>query len=92
MRDLNPEVLIPSHTRPIVGSKKIKRILTNYRDAIQFVHDQSVRGINMGMTPDELVEYVVLPPHLRNLPYLQEFYGKIVLVGTFHVFRKPGVV
>jgi len=76
MRDLNPEVLIPSHTRPIVGSEKIQEILTNYRDAIQFVHDQSVRGINMGMTPDELVEYVVLPPHLRNLPYLQEFYGK----------------
>ena len=76
MRDLNPEVLIPGHTRPIVGSEKIQRILTNYRDAIQFVHDQSVRGMNMGMTPDELVEYVVLPPHLRHLPYLQEFYGK----------------
>jgi len=76
MRDLNPEVLIPGHTRPIVGSEKIQEILTNYRDAIQFVHDQSIRGMNMGMTPDELVEYVVLPPHLRNLPYLQEFYGK----------------
>ena len=76
MRDLNPEVLIPGHSRPIVGSEKIHKILTNYRDAIQFVHDQSIRGMNMGMTPDELVEYVVLPPHLRNLPYLQEFYGK----------------
>ena len=76
MRDLNPEVLIPSHGRPIVGSENIHRILTNYRDAIQFVHDQSIRGMNMGMTPDELVEYVVLPPHLRDLPYLQEFYGK----------------
>lgn len=76
MRDLNPEVLIPSHSRPIVGSEKIQEILTNYRDAIQFVHDQSIRGMNMGMTPDELVEYVVLPPHLKNLPYLQEFYGK----------------
>ena len=76
IRDLNPEVLIPSHGRPIVGSEKIQRILTNYRDAIQFIHDQSIRGINMGMTPDELVEFVVLPPHLRDLPYLQEFYGK----------------
>ena len=76
MRDLNPEVLIPSHGRPNMGSEKIRKILTNYRDAIQFVHDQSIRGMNMGMTPDELVEYVVLPPHLRSLPYLQEFYGK----------------
>ena len=76
MRDLNPEILIPSHGRPIVGFGKIRTILTNYRDAIQFIHDQSIRGINMGMTPDELAEFVVLPPHLKNLPYLQEFYGK----------------
>ena len=76
MRDLNPEILIPSHGRPIVGSEKIQKILTNYRDAIQFVHDQSIRGMNMGLTPDELVEFVVLPPHLKSLPYLQEFYGK----------------
>ncbi|MBL7225198.1 MAG: MBL fold metallo-hydrolase [Desulfobacteraceae bacterium] len=76
MRDFNPVVLIPSHSRPIVGSEKIQKILTNYRDAIQFIHDQSIRGMNMGMTHDELAEYVVLPPHLRSLPYLQEFYGK----------------
>ena len=52
-------------------------LATDYRDAIQFVHDQSLRGINQGMTPDELIEYVKLPTHLAQSPYLQEFYGKV---------------
>jgi alkyl sulfatase BDS1-like metallo-beta-lactamase superfamily hydrolase len=51
--------------------------LTAYRDAIQFVHDQTIRGINRGLTPDELVEVVKLPPHLAEHPYLQEYYGKV---------------
>jgi linear primary-alkylsulfatase len=77
MRDLNPEYLVPCHTRPIVGAKKIQEILTNYRDAIQYVHDQSIRGINAGLTPDELAEQIRLPPHLAEAPYLQPFYGNV---------------
>ncbi len=77
MRDLNPEYLVPCHTRPIVGAKKIQEVLTNYRDAIQYVHDQSIRGINAGLTPDELAEQIKLPAHLAEAPYLQPFYGKV---------------
>ncbi|MCW9033735.1 MAG: alkyl/aryl-sulfatase [Rhodospirillales bacterium] len=61
MRELEPEFLVPSHTRPLVGKEKILGILTDYRDAIQFVHDQTVRGINMDLGPDEIVERVKLP-------------------------------
>jgi alkyl sulfatase BDS1-like metallo-beta-lactamase superfamily hydrolase len=77
MRLLRPEHMVPSHTRPLSGADRIEEILTAYRDAIQFVHDQTVRGINNGLTPDELVKVVKLPPHLRDHPYLQEFYGTV---------------
>ena len=77
MRALGAEYLVPSHTRPITGAKKINEVLTNYRDAIQFVHDQTVRGMNQGLTPDELVERVKLPAHLANKPYLHEYYGNV---------------
>jgi len=76
-RELNPEHLVPCHTRPISGAAKIREILTNYADAIGYVHDQAIRGINMGLTPDELVETIHLPPHLSSAPYLQPFYGKV---------------
>lgn len=77
IRALQPDHLIPSHGKPIAGAAEIQRIATDYRDAIQYVHDQSLRGINQGMTPDELAESVKLPDHLARSPYLQEFYGKV---------------
>ncbi len=77
MRERRPEHLVPSHTRPVSGAEEIDAILTAYRDAIQFVHDQTIRGMNRGLTPDELVEAVRLPPHLRDHPFLQEFYGTV---------------
>jgi alkyl sulfatase BDS1-like metallo-beta-lactamase superfamily hydrolase len=77
LRRLQSQYLIPCHTRPIVGQKKINRVLSDYRDAIQYVHDQTLRGINKGLTPDELVKTVSLPSRLADKPYLREFYGNI---------------
>jgi len=77
MRALRADYLVPSHTRPISGADKIYETLTNYRDAIQFVHDQTIRGINLGKTPDEIVSMVKLPPHLASQPYLHEYYGTV---------------
>tara|TARA_Y100001954_G_scaffold102557_1_gene111490 strand:- start:1821 stop:3590 length:1770 start_codon:yes stop_codon:yes gene_type:complete len=72
-----PHFLIPSHTMPLKGEETIRENLSNYRDAIRFVHDQTIRGINKGMTPDELVEFVKLPEVYTSKPYLAEVYGKV---------------
>jgi alkyl sulfatase BDS1-like metallo-beta-lactamase superfamily hydrolase len=77
MRGLGAEVMVPCHTRPVTGAAEIGDRLTNYRDAIQFVHDQTVKLINRGLIPDEIVERVQLPEHLAKLPYLHEYYGKV---------------
>lgn len=77
IRDLKPGVLVPSHGQPIYGADKVYAIATDYRDAIQYVHDQGIRCINLGMTPDQIVAQVQLPPHLAASPYLQEYYGKV---------------
>ena len=77
MRTLKAEYLVPHHTRPVVGVDTIYDTLTNYRDAIQFVHDQTIRLMNQGLTPLEIVEQVKLPPHLARQPYLHEYYGTV---------------
>ncbi|MDH3767451.1 MAG: MBL fold metallo-hydrolase [Gammaproteobacteria bacterium] len=77
MRELPVEFLIPSHTRPVVGTTEINNTLTNYRDAISFVHDQTIRRINQGQTPDQIAEQLKLPAHLEQSPFLQEFYGNV---------------
>ena len=77
IRNLNAKYLIPSHSRPVIGRENVYKALTDYRDAIQFVHDQTVRYINKGLLPNEIVSKIELPPHLSSSPYLQEFYGSI---------------
>ena len=77
MRDIAPDFLVPSHTQPLSGADEIQETLTAYRDAIQYVHDQTIRGMNQGLTPDQLVEEVVLPDHLRDHPFLLEHYGTV---------------
>lgn len=77
VRSLKAKHMVPSHTEAVSGEDMIEDILTHYRDGIQYVHDQTVRWMNKGLTPDELVEKIVLPPKLRCHEYLQEFYGTV---------------
>ncbi len=77
IRKMAPSILVPSHTRPLEGKSEVYKALTDYRDAIQYIHDQTVRHMNHGLTADEIVEQVKLPEHLKKSVYLQEFYGKV---------------
>lgn len=72
-----PAHAVPGHTKPIVGEKITTETLTNYRDAIKYVFDETISGINKGMTPDELVQAVKLPERLADLDYLRDYYGNI---------------
>ncbi len=77
MRGLHADYLVPSHTRPINGAAAIDQALTDYRDAIRYVYDQSIRLINQGELPNEVASNIHLPAQLAASPYLQEFYGKV---------------
>ena len=48
MGSLCPKVLVPQHTHPLYGEEEIMNTLTSYRDAMQFLHDQTVRYMNKG--------------------------------------------
>lgn len=61
LRNLDSWCMVPSHGPPVCQRKNIQLLLTNFRDAIQFTHDQTVRFMNYGYTPDELVEKVKVP-------------------------------
>jgi uncharacterized sulfatase len=72
-----PEYLVAGHTRPIIGREKINEVMTDYRDAIRYVFDKTIEGMNKGLTPDELVDYVKLPAYLAEKDYLREYYGNV---------------
>lgn len=77
MRKYGAEYLLPGHTRAVTGHGEVETTLKNYRDALEYVLVETLRGMNEGLTPDELVEKVRLPKELATLPYLQEYYGTV---------------
>ena len=70
---LKPEILLPSHGRAIEGNAEIGRRLTQYRGAIQYVHDEVVKGMNSGKDVFSLMRGVRLPAALE----VGESYGKL---------------
>jgi len=78
LRAYQAEHMVPLHGRPVSGQDKVEEVLRMTRDGIAYIHDQTVRWMNKGLTPDELVEKVKLPPHLAGYtPYLREYYGTV---------------
>ena len=77
LRAFNPEVLAPGHTKPVFGAENIQNILTDYRDAIRYVVDETRNGMDAGLTIDELAHKVKLPTHLAEKPHLREYYGRV---------------
>ncbi|MFB8188976.1 alkyl sulfatase dimerization domain-containing protein [Microbacterium sp. NPDC055988] len=77
LRPLPADFMIPSHGRPVSGRAEVAKVLTDYRDAISYVYDQTLRWINKGLLPDDLVEKVQLPEHLSTSEWLGDFYGGV---------------
>ncbi len=76
-----PEYLVATHGPALAGKDNIREKATRYRDSIQFLWDQTVRGINKGWTADEIAHRVTLPA-LYDVDYLtSERYG----VSEHHV-------
>lgn len=76
LRTYNPNHLVGAHMRPLHGNKECAELLTDYRDAIQYTHDQAVRFINKGYTPEYAIDELgELPPHLFKRERIGEFYG-----------------
>jgi alkyl sulfatase BDS1-like metallo-beta-lactamase superfamily hydrolase len=77
MRAYDAEHLVPSHGQPVSGNARIQDVLTIYRDAIQYTHDQSLRLINKGYTPDDLANTIELPAFMDRDPWTREMYGTV---------------
>jgi len=70
---LEPEILVPSHFEPIVGRERIRADLVRTRDAVRYVHDAVVEGMNGGKDVYTLMNEISLPPELE----LSEGHGKV---------------
>ncbi len=81
VRALRPEVLITGHFDPIRGAERIHAELTRLRDAIAYLHDRTVEGMNAGKDVHTLMREITLPADLE----VGQGYGKVLLGRAGHL-------
>lgn len=64
LMDLGAELLVTGHDEPIVGAEAARAHLTRLHDAIQYLHDETVKGMNEGKTLPQLMVEIVWPERL----------------------------
>jgi len=71
------EIEIAQHHWPMWGKERIVSFLKKQRDLYKFIHDQSVRLLNHGLTPTEISEQLKLPPALASDWASRGYYGTL---------------
>ncbi|EIT76995.1 beta-lactamase-like protein [Aspergillus flavus] len=70
-------VLFAGHNWPTWGQDEIVKFISEQRDLYTYLHDQTVRMMNIGLTGIEIAERFTLPPALQMAWHAQGFYGSV---------------
>ena len=71
------DVVFASHHWPTWGHDRAMEYLALQRDLYAYIHDQTLRMMNKGMTGSEIAEAIEMPPALENALHARGYYGSI---------------
>lgn len=71
------DALIMAHAWPVWGKEKALEHLAIQRDLYKYIHDQTVRLANQGLTMDEIAESLELPDSLGKYWGNRDYYGTV---------------
>src|SRR5208282_1072068 len=71
------KVLIGQHHWPVWGNGRVKSYLETQRDLYNYVHDQTVRLMNQGLTAAQIAEQLELPETIACQWHARGYYGDI---------------
>ncbi|MER5867818.1 alkyl sulfatase dimerization domain-containing protein [Kitasatospora sp. NPDC002040] len=71
------DVAFASHHWPTWGGEQITTLLEHQRDLYAYLHDQTLRMINQGLTGHEIAEQLQLPPALDAVWANRGYYGSL---------------
>jgi alkyl sulfatase BDS1-like metallo-beta-lactamase superfamily hydrolase len=71
------EVVFNSHHWPAFGKERVREYLKGQRDTYRFIHDQTLRLMNQGLTPREISEQLELPTSLAATFANRGYYGTL---------------
>ncbi|MGW2208707.1 alkyl/aryl-sulfatase [Streptomyces sp. NPDC001781] len=71
------DVAFASHHWPTWGTDRVLGFLSEQRDLYAYLHDQTLRMLNEGMTPLEIAEAMRMPPALERAWHTHGYYGSV---------------
>lgn len=71
------DVAFASHHWPVWGTGNVARFLAEQRDLYAYLHDQTLRLLNTGLTGVEIAEDFTLPPTLDAAWHARGYYGSV---------------
>ncbi|MFG2867820.1 alkyl/aryl-sulfatase [Streptomyces sp. NPDC048338] len=71
------DVAFASHHWPTWGHDNVVEFLTGQRDLYAYLHDQTLRLLNDGLTGPEIAERIELPPALAKSWHARGYYGSL---------------
>ncbi|NND73805.1 MAG: MBL fold metallo-hydrolase [Ilumatobacter sp.] len=72
------ELMFASHHWPQWGRGDVDTFLRKQRDLYRWMHDQTMRLANHGLTPTEISEQLTLPPAFTDQIHTRGYYGALV--------------
>ena len=70
-------VMFASHHWPRWGTDDVRGFLRTQRDMYRYIHDQTMRHANHGLTPLEIAEVVALPEEYADEAHTTGYYGHL---------------
>lgn len=71
------EVVFNQHHWPVWGKERIRDFVVKQRDSYKFIHDQTVRQMNAGLTGAEIAESLQMPKPLNDYLNVHGYYGTL---------------
>ena len=76
MAEQGAELFLPAHGLPIAGADRIRRVLTDVAECLEFLVHETVSRMNEGARLDEIVHEVSIDQATLEKPYLRPIYDE----------------
>ncbi len=74
MVSLQPQLMLPSHGVAVDDPQLIQKDLTVTADALEYIYNETVEGLNAGLRRDQIFQSIELPERFKKEPVLQPKY------------------
>lgn len=90
MVGLRPDLLLPMHGAAVSGNDGVSNALGTTADAMAYIRDQAVQGLNEGRRKDDIAATIDWPKHFSEHPLLDSQYNRPADIARMVMKRWTG--